>query len=72
MPLKPCDQLKLLDKIENVIKKMCWKAHLLISGNSNDSIKNEEYGFKTKNSPPLYDDLQNIENKSQCRKIYNI
>ena len=43
---------------------MCWKAHLLISGNSNDSIKNEAYGFKTKNSPPLYDDLQNIENKS--------
>ena len=68
---KPSYQLKLADKIENVIKRMCWKAHFSIDGNSSDNIKSEAYGFKTKNSPLPCDDLQNFENQSYS-KLQNL
>ena len=39
----------------------CAGKHSFINGNSNNNIKNEEFGFKTKNSPTPCDDLQKFE-----------
>ena len=32
-------KLKLIDKVENVIKRMCWEAHLFINGDSTETKK---------------------------------
>ena len=48
VPSKSSYKLKLIDKIENVIKRMRWKAHFFING---DFTKTETYGFKSKLYP---------------------
>ena len=42
--------LKLIDKIESVIKHMLWKAHFFMNGNVIKCDK-ESFGFKSKNCP---------------------
>ena len=47
-------KLKLIDKIENVIKRMRWKAHFFVNGNTgknNDQNIKETFGFKSKIYP---------------------
>ena len=46
---KPSYQLKIVGKIENIIKRMVWKTNFFINGNRNDIFKNEAFGFKKKN-----------------------
>ena len=44
----------------------CARKHIFFTnGNSNDNIKKEAFGFKTKKLPPPYNDLQNFE-KELC------
>ena len=50
VPSKSSFKLKLVDKIVNVIKRMRWKAHLFINGDSTET-KKETYGFKSKQYP---------------------
>ena len=47
VPSKSSPKLKLIDKIENIIKRMRWKAHFLRNGNFRETRK-ETYGYKSK------------------------
>ena len=47
VPSKSSYHLKIIGKIENVIKRMHWKAHFFINDDSTET-KREKYGFKSK------------------------
>ena len=47
VPSKSSYKLKLIDKIGNVIKRMRWKVHFFINGDSTEK-KKETHGFKSK------------------------
>ena len=48
IPSESSYQLKLIDKIESVTKRMRYKAHLFMSGNMIECDK-ESLGFKSRN-----------------------
>ena len=50
----------LMEKIESVIKRMRWKAHFYLKKDTSN-IACTNYGFKTRNYPPLCKELQNFE-----------
>ena len=50
----------LMEKIESVIKRMRWKAHFYLKKDTSN-IAYINYGFKTRNYPPLCKELQNFE-----------
>ena len=50
-PSKSSYKLKLIDKIETVIKCMRWKSQFFINGDSTET-KKQTYGFKSKQYPP--------------------
>ena len=58
--------LKLIDKVEAVIKRMRWKLFLYYETNNNDNNNNEplqeNFGFKSRNTPPPQAELEYFEN----------
>jgi len=72
-------KIQLLEKIEAVIKRMRWKAIFFDSENGNgDEIDKENYGLKTKNTPPhvkemnaFEKDLIDMINTLKFRKVRN-
>ena len=60
VPSKSSYKLKLIDKIESVIKRMRWKAHFFINGDSTET-KKETYGFKSKQYPSQIKELDMFE-----------
>ena len=66
LPSKSSYQLKLIDKVESLIKRMRWKAHFFLSNTYDDSNnKKANYGFKTRNYPGQCKELQNFEKDLQ-------
>ena len=67
IPTKSAYCLKLIDKIESVIKQMRWKAFFFLTfyssnANSNDCDNMKEtFGFKSKNHPAQINELKNFE-----------
>ena len=56
---------KLIEKTENVIKRMKWKAFFFEKQNKDDqsnSNHNENFGFKSRKCPPQNEDLAPFEN----------
>lgn len=50
----------LIEKVEDVTKRMRWKAHFFEKGeNSND--KQQKYGFKSRKCPPQIKDMESFE-----------
>ena len=71
-------KLKLVDKIENVIKRIRWKAHFFIKGTDDEPTRNEHFGFKSRHYPPqcieLHEfekDLLNVIKSIKFRKLNN-
>ena len=60
VPSKSSYKLKLTGKIENVIKRMRWKAHFFINGDSTET-KKEKYSFKSKQYPSHIKELDMFE-----------
>ena len=62
IPAKPSYQLKLIDKIESMIKRMHWKALFFLNGgDTKNNIEKETFGFKSKNCPVQIKELPNSE-----------
>ena len=59
--------LSLLDKVENFIKRLRWKAFFFDLNDQTTKKNYPNYGFKTENTPPQHDDLKAFE-----RDIYNM
>ena len=60
--------MKLKEKVENVIKRMRWKAHFYLSGekeeenyDGNIDTKKENYNFKSRKCPQQCSELENFE-----------
>ena len=60
----------LLEKIESVIKRMRWRAHFFLNKNTESDTsdsdtdnedKDENYGFKSKRTPPIIAELADFE-----------
>ena len=52
LPDKSSYQLKLIEKIEFVLKRMCWKAHFFLSKENQQPETLKTYGLKWRNHPP--------------------
>ena len=54
-------QLMLIEKVESVIKRMQWKAHLFLNGNNMEETRKETFGFKSRHHPPQPTKLEMFE-----------
>ena len=60
--------ISLIEKVEHFIKRIRWKAHFFLKTETtledeiNNSQGNNNFGFKTKNTPSFNPDLENFEN----------
>ena len=61
IPNKNTYKLKLIDKIEAVIKRMRWKMYWINNKNDDNTPSKETFGFKSRNTPPPCRELENLE-----------
>ena len=63
------NKLQLIDKMESVIKRMRWKAHLFLNNNekNKEEAKRETFGFKLKHHPGQLREVDNFE-----KDLFNI
>ena len=54
-------QLKLIEKVESVIKRMRWKAHFFLNGDNTEEIRKETFSFKSRHHPPQPTELEMFE-----------
>ena len=54
-------QLKLIEKVESVIKRMRWKAHFFLNGDNTEEIRKETFSFKPRYHPPQPTELEMFE-----------
>ena len=54
-------QLKLIDKIESVIKRMRWKAFFFLKDNNSNETARETFVFKSKRHPTQITEMQCFE-----------
>ena len=54
-------KMKLIEKVESVIKRMRWKAIFFTKENKELTVEN--YGFKSKKCPPHIKELENFEDE---------
>ena len=54
-------KLKLIEKIESVIKRMRWKANFFLRENLTQTEQKEKYGFKTRFCPGQCPELEEFE-----------
>ena len=52
----------MIEKIEAVIKRMRWKVYWFLNGNESQDSKQENYGFKSRNTPAMCRELESFEN----------
>ena len=67
IPSKTSYELKRIEKIESVIKRMHWKAFFHLNKSGKNEIETEKFGFTSRNCPPQCKELQNFE-----KDLYNI
>ena len=69
VPSQKSYQLQLIDKIECVIKRMCWKAHFFQNdaNNTSNRMVKEICGFKSKQHPGQCKEIETFE-----KNLYNI
>ena len=60
-PNKISYQVKLVEKIESVLKRMRWKAHFFSSDDEAARERKETFGFKSRFYPPQSADLESFE-----------
>ena len=60
-PSRSSHQLKLIDKIESVIKWMRWKAFFFLKDNNSNESASETFGFKSKRHPAQITEMQCFE-----------
>ena len=59
LPTRDEYKRKLIDKIENVVSRMRWKAHFYLH---EPNAKNQsKFGLKSKNAPPIIKEMKNFE-----------
>ena len=82
IPSEKAYTLKLIEKVEMVIKRMRWKAHFFDNEEKDkenqNNIKVENYGFKSRKCPPQVKDMIQFENdlhqmikKIEFRRVKN-
>ena len=53
---------RLIEKVEDIIKRMRWKAHFFVKGDNNDGMQ-QMFGFKSRKCPPQVKDMENVESE---------
>ena len=61
LPDKRSYQLKLIEKIESVLKRVRWTTHFFLSKENQQSESLKTYGFKSRNHPPQTTLLEEFE-----------
>ena len=51
---------RLIEKVENVVQRMRWKAHFFLNNESNP-ISNNSFGLSSKNSAPIVNEMKAFE-----------
>ena len=55
--------MKLIDKIESVVKRMRWRAHFFLQKKHESDIRREDVGFKSKSTPTQCKHMQAFGNE---------
>ena len=53
--------IKLIEKIESVVKRMRWRAHFFLQEKHESDIRREDFGFKSKITPPQCEHMEAFE-----------
>ena len=64
VPLPPSYKLRLIEKIESVIKRLRWKADFYLNKddeNKNTKTENETHRLKTRKCPPQCEEMENFK-----------
>ena len=67
LPDKRSYQLKLIEKIERVLKKVRWTTHFFLSKKNQQPESLKTYGFKSRNHPPQTTLLEEFEKHLQAQ-----
>ena len=67
LPDKRSYQLKLIEKIESVLKKVRWTTHFFLSKKNQQPESLKTYGFKSRNHPPQTTLLEEFEKHLQAQ-----
>ena len=59
LPSQDCYRRMLIDKIENVVSRMRWKAHFFL--HEPNATEQYKFGLKSKNLPPVIDEMKSFE-----------
>ena len=59
MPIPSNDSylIKPFEKTESVVQWICWRAHLILQEKHENRIRREDFGFKSKSTPPQFLDM---------------
>ena len=50
-----------MEKIESVVKQMRWRAHFFLQEKHESDIRQEDFGFKSQNTPPQCEHMEAFE-----------
>ena len=51
----------LIEKVQSVVKRMCWKAHFVLKGDK-ISDQNSPFGLPSNKTPPTFLEMKSFEN----------
>ena len=60
-PDKSSYTLKLMEKIESVVKRMQWKAYFYLNKETQEKQQKNTFGFKSRHHPPQCNLLEKFE-----------
>ena len=63
IPSKELYLIKLIEKIESVVKRMRWRAYFFSKEKQESYICRENCGFESRNSPPQCEPIEAFENE---------
>ena len=58
IPSNESHLIKLIEKIESVVKRMRWRAHFFLQVKHESDIRKENFGFKSENTPPQCEHME--------------
>ena len=55
--------IKLIEKIESVVNRICWRAHFFLQEKHESDIQIEDFKLQSKNTPPQREHMETFENE---------
>ena len=70
VPSQDVYRTRLIQKVENIVSRMRWKAYFFLNGSSGN--QEYKYGLKSKKTPPTIKDMKSFKNDLLIDMIQNV